>query len=100
MSERAQRVAGNEQRFRVFNEGVREVGAALETTPRFACECGDAACTLEVEIGTDQYRHVREDPLWFVVLPGHDRPDLERVVERHEQYLIVEKTGEGAEAVR
>jgi hypothetical protein len=33
------------------------------------------------------------------VLPGHDQPDLERVVERAPTHLVVEKTGRSAELV-
>ena len=31
------------------------------------------------------------------VVPGHERPDIERVIGRRAEYLIVEKIGEGAE---
>lgn len=100
MSDRARRIAENEQRFRVFNEGRRQAGEAFSATPRFACECGDAACALEIDLTEEQYRRARRDTRWFVVLPDHEQPDVERVVERHDAYLIVEKTGEGAEIVR
>ena len=36
---------------------------------------------------------MREHPRRFLVAPGHEHPELERVVERHTGYLIVEKTG-------
>lgn len=28
----------------------------------------------------------------FLVVPGHERPELERVIEEHEHFLLVEKT--------
>jgi hypothetical protein len=34
---------------------------------------------------------VRENPLRFLVAPGHEQTDVESVVERREGYLIVEK---------
>jgi hypothetical protein len=34
---------------------------------------------------------VRENPLQFLVAPGHEQPDIETVLERREGYLIVEK---------
>jgi hypothetical protein len=40
---------------------------------------------------------VREQPRRFFVLPGHQDPQLERVVETHGDYLVVEKTGEAGE---
>jgi hypothetical protein len=33
----------------------------------------------------------------FIVIPGHEDPQLERVVEAHRDYLIVEKTGVAGE---
>ena len=100
MSDRARRIARNEQRFRVFNEAVREVGRELQAAPRFRCECGDGQCADPVEITAEEYQHVRRDDRWFVVLPEHQRADVERVVERHAGYLIVQKIGEGAEIVQ
>lgn len=99
MTDRTRRVAENEQRFRVFNEGVREVGETLGGKPSFACECGDADCVLTIDLTQEEYRHARSDARWFAVLPEHNRPDVERVVERHDAYLIVRKIGEGAELV-
>ena len=34
---------------------------------------------------------VRENPLRFLVVSGHEQPDVESVIERHSGYLIVEK---------
>jgi hypothetical protein len=100
MSERDRRIADNEQRFRVFNDEVEQVGAQLHSRARFSCECGNDRCTTAIELDADEYARLRADATWFAVLPGHNRPDVERVIERHDAYLIVEKTGEGAERVR
>ena len=29
---------------------------------------------------------------WFFLLPGHERLEVERILERHEDYFVVEKT--------
>jgi hypothetical protein len=100
MSDRARRIADNERRFRVFNDAVREVGRQLQAAPGFSCECGDEHCIQPVNITVDEYRHVRRDARWFFVLPEHERPDVERVVERHDTYVIVQKIGEGVEIVQ
>jgi hypothetical protein len=44
-----------------------------------------------------EYEAVRAHPSRFLVLPGHERPDIERVVGEGDGYFIVEKTGGGAE---
>jgi hypothetical protein len=36
--------------------------------------------------------HAQDDR--FVVLPGHESPEIERVVEEHADYLVVDKFGE------
>jgi hypothetical protein len=41
----------------------------------------------------DEYEAIREHPARFPVLPGHELPDVETVVETHERYLVVEKQG-------
>jgi hypothetical protein len=99
VSERARRIAENEQRFRIFNEQVRAVRAELHAESEFACECGDQACMEPMNLSPQDYQQVRRDARWFAVLPGHDRPDVERVLERHPGHLVVQKIGEGAEVV-
>jgi hypothetical protein len=100
VSERARRIAENEQRFRIFNEQVRAVRAELQAESEFACECGDQSCMEPMNLSPEDYHHVRRDARWFAVLPGHDRPDVERVLERHPGHLVVQKLGEGAELVQ
>jgi hypothetical protein len=66
-----ERVARNEALFREFNERV----ALTRTTPE----------------------QVRSDPRRFVVAPGHEDTEIERVVARLEGYTVVEKIAEAAE---
>jgi hypothetical protein len=39
---------------------------------------------------------VRRESTRFFVLPGHEDESVERVLERNERYLVVEKIGEAA----
>jgi hypothetical protein len=39
--------------------------------------------------------HHQEDR--FVVVPGHENPEIENVVERREAYFVVDKFGEAEE---
>jgi hypothetical protein len=100
MSDRARRIADNEQRFRIFNDQVRTVRTQLDADADFSCECGDPGCHERIELSIDEYTHLRHDPRWFAVLPEHQRPDVERVVERHPGHWIVQKIGEGADIVQ
>ena len=95
-----QRAARNEALFREVNENIarleeRHGGTITESV--FICECADEGCTDQLAVDHDTYRRVREQPRLFFVLPGHQDPELERVVETHDDYLVVEKTGEAGE---
>jgi hypothetical protein len=41
--------------------------------------------------GLDDYERVREDATHFLLVPGHEQEQLERVVERGRGYAVVEK---------
>ena len=91
-----QRAARNESLFREVNENIarleeRHGGTTAE--PVFLCECANADCTQRLPVGPDVYTRVREQPRQFMVIPGHEDPRVEEVVETHRDYLVVSKTG-------
>src|SRR5437588_3748977 len=94
-----QRAARNEALFREVNENIARLeeryGSA--TQPVFICECSSDSCTEHIPVDEETYRRVREHPRRFVVLPGHIDATLEKVVETHPAYLIVEKIGAAGE---
>jgi formate-nitrite transporter family protein len=95
-----QRAARNEALFREVNENIallEERHSTTATEPEFVCECADADCTERFAVDPATFRRVREQPRFFLVRPGHEDPQLERIVERHRDYLIVEKTGEAGQ---
>jgi hypothetical protein len=95
-----QRAARNEALFREVNENIarlEERHGATAVEPVFLCECANADCTDHVSVESEVYSRVREQPRLFIVLPGHEDRQLERVVETHRAYLIVEKTGVAGE---
>jgi hypothetical protein len=51
-----------------------------------------------VALTLDEYAAVRARPRVFAVVPGHERLDVERVVEEGRGYFVVEKLGEAGEA--
>jgi hypothetical protein len=93
--ERAERIARNEVRFRDINERVERdlvgvVAAPGELLP-FVCECGRRDCTRTLELTIREYEHVRDDPTWFAVVPGHEIEDVESVIERQERFAVIRK---------
>jgi hypothetical protein len=95
----ADRIAHNETLFREVNERI-EAGQWPTDRGRpsaFRCECGSLRCNALVELTLAQYEHVRAGSTHFVLVPGHEIPEIERVVERAAGYVVVEKVGEAAE---
>jgi len=88
------RAAINEALFREVNERIEELHTELEadgSAEQFICECSDPACTERVTVPLDVYERVRANPRRFFVKPGHEERSLERVVERDDGFLVVEK---------
>ncbi|MDQ3993911.1 MAG: hypothetical protein M3265_03855 [Actinomycetota bacterium] len=94
------RLAKNEALFRDVNERVREiderqvVATGTDTLWDFLCECGHADCTQPISLRIDEYERARSSPVLFAVVPGHERPEVERVVEANERFVLVEKDPE------
>ncbi len=89
--------ARNAARFRQANESIKDVVAAsqvvLASVP-FICECSDPNCRGLIGIPLETYAEIRASPRRFLVLPGHEQSAGERViVERHDEFVVVEKQG-------
>jgi hypothetical protein len=83
-----QRAGFNEATFREINEDIEEHSGDHIA---FRCECARLGCNQLLELSRTQYEAVRAHPRRFVVLPGHELPEAEDVVERQDEYLVVEK---------
>ena len=103
-TERQLRAARNQSLFREVNERIERIGAGRGVELRqidFACECATAQCAATLPMTFDEYEAVRRVPTHFAVLPGHVVDDVERVVEEHRRFVVVEKFGAaGVEATR
>jgi hypothetical protein len=67
----------------------------------FICECSDQGCSEALEITAAEYERIRAGESHFVVFPGHEQPELERVVERSGRFVVVaDPVPDGAEAAR
>jgi hypothetical protein len=96
------RIAENQAIFRDANERIEESVDALELTGEtpFLCECGDERCSAALMLRRDEYESVRAHATRFVIVPGHETPEGEEVVERNDRYWVVEKTGVGREVAQ
>lgn len=96
-----ERAARNEVVFRQVNEEVASLGQGSGVFGSFVCECSDTSCVERIDVSLHDYEAVRANPRRFMVRPGHERTELERVVESRDGYLVVEKVGDaGAVAER
>jgi hypothetical protein len=89
------RAARNELVFRTVNEQIMDITerfATLLTDVDIVCECTDPTCTGAIRVRTSEFLAIRETKSDFIVLPGHEQLDVEQVVARHENYLVVRKS--------
>ena len=85
--ERSERIAENEASFRRLNEELGVMGV-------FVCECGEADCRLPIQMPRERYEQIRASPRRFFARPGHEKPDVETVIERYGDFVVIEKPPE------
>ena len=102
MKSREERVARNEELFQEVNRQIEKLEETLgrRETIALLCECSKKHCLDGFEVEPAVYQRVRSNPLLFFVVPGHEDLEVERVVEHHGSFRVVEKVGRAAEAVR
>jgi hypothetical protein len=93
---REERFAKNEALLREVNERIEEIGEQFRVLPDgdrldFRCECGRPECQESISMGVAEYQRVRADNDRFAVVPGHEDREIERVVEKTDRYVIVDK---------
>lgn len=92
VSAHTERAARNEAAFRRLNENLADaLPDGSHHTAGYLCECSTADCRRIVDLTMDEYRAVRADKMTFLLVPGHEREEIEDVVEDHETYLVVRK---------
>ena len=77
---------------REVNERIRSLNAAFESvSARYDvfCECGSSDCLQRVEVPGHVYDDVRSDRHRFLVRPGHERPEHDRVLAEEWAYRVI-----------
>ena len=100
MQARERRLAENEVRFRSLNERLRAASGTWdpgEGRLELVCECGNEDCALAIRPSPAEYERVRADEAQFMVVAGHERPEIEDVVLDRGDWLVVRKRGHAAE---
>ncbi len=78
-----------------LKEALAEVRADADEDPdarfRFFCECSDLSCRVRLKVRPSRLTAIHSRPDQFVVEPGHEITEVERVVDQEDGYLIVRK---------
>lgn len=91
MSQPLPKLVRNQILFREVNERLRETVSASEESVEFLCECSNEDCIETVELGLADYERIRSNSNLFVVVLGHELPEVERIVDQGEGFLLVQK---------
>ncbi len=93
--DRDQRLRENEERFRRGNHAIEHAAARMggcEELIPFLCECSNGRCLATVSVRGSDYARLRDKPHHYILLPGHETPGVDIVIDTLGEYLIVEKT--------
>jgi hypothetical protein len=88
------RVGLNEAIFRQVNEQIEKLTERFDATAQrmtVVCECADGGCTAQIGVTVSEYEQVRSDGRRFLVMPGHELPEVEEIVDEHDGYRVVRK---------
>jgi len=98
MDERSQRrLKANEMVFRKANSDVADFiedqTGRRDKVIEFYCECSRARCRQRIQLSLEEYRQAHENDRSFIILPGHQEPEVEKVIHRSGSFFVVEKQG-------
>ncbi|HTI34838.1 MAG TPA: hypothetical protein VL422_14250 [Miltoncostaea sp.] len=98
-SPRARRMRANEELMEELNrrmerllDDIREQDDEDRDAPiAFLCECSHLDCRERIEMEPSRFDRIHQDPEQFILVSGHEIPDVERVVDQFPNHLVVRK---------
>ncbi|MEK6275972.1 MAG: hypothetical protein AABM30_11645 [Actinomycetota bacterium] len=95
-------IAKTESRFRDVNERIAETAERIgDTEAELVCECADPECGERIAAPLEDYEKTRADGSHFLVAPGHEEQEHERIVKTRPGFRVIQKLkGVGALAHR
>jgi hypothetical protein len=92
--------AANEQVFKDHNDWLKKNlfelfrrGHNEDFQIHFVCECSDTSCEQRVDLTVEEYNKLRSMERCFVVIKGHQQPDIEQTIGSNNLFEIVQKGG-------
>ena len=92
-SDQQTRLRENEETFASANERIRASAERydFDRLVPFICECSKTTCTETIRLSLENYRQARDGGEAFILLPGHEDSEVERVVAQGNGYVLAEK---------
>jgi hypothetical protein len=81
----------SELKHMAHSEGHDSLIGNVNMPLHFYCECSDENCRLRIVMKPSKYKKLHRNKSQFIVRPGHQVPQIERIVEKTSEYFIVEK---------
>ena len=72
-------------------EGHGELADNIDIPLHFYCECSDDKCRQRIVLTPSEYKQLHQNRRQFVLVPGHQVAEFERVVTTTDKYIVVEK---------
>jgi hypothetical protein len=92
MTSSLERLARNQALFREVNERLLELNdGSYDGRLEIVCECSREDCTTTLVMRDEDYESTRAHSTYFLVTSGHELLEVERVVDRHDGFTVVEK---------
>jgi hypothetical protein len=87
--------------YRDLNDRIRALDEAFRDEGRIEvlCECG-RGCTERLQVPVDDYDRARRESTHFLVTAPHLAGEVDRVIEDHGSWLLVEAIGVAAQIAR
>ncbi|HKP17427.1 MAG TPA: ANTAR domain-containing protein [Gaiellaceae bacterium] len=86
---REERIEQTEEFFRQVNDAI--ASHATRDGQPYMCECANPYCNATMNVTKEDLEVLHSVPGYYLVLPGHEFPDVERIVHGTPAYTIVAK---------
>jgi hypothetical protein len=79
--------------FRDVNKRIRELtrSSRFDGPTLFLCECDQEACVDTVGLTLEEFEAIRWRENVYVVTVGHERPEVEWVIEKTPRFVLVKR---------
>jgi hypothetical protein len=92
---RETRIIQTEEFYRQINDLIARNG--LREDKAYMCECANPYCNETMDVSTEDIEILHSKSGYYIILPGHEIPDVEHVVQATALYSIVAKDGAARE---